>query len=299
MLMKKIYLFLCLLISFYSINAQGVCIATGTILREYWANVPGTLVSDIPVTTTPSSTSQLNSFEAPTDIADNYAQRIRGYICAPATGNYTFYISGDDESELWLSTSDNPADKRKIASVGGMQWTNPREWTKYGSQKSVTIFLQANTKYYIEALNKEGAGGDNLAVGWITPNAADIVVIPGSVLSPFTGTNNQPLNVTTSSPAITTNSLRKVADDVNSSQLSLTALPNPTSTHFTIKVKSKKSEPVDLKVVDAIGRLIETKRKVSANGSVTIGDGYQFGVYYLQAVKGSERATLKLIKGGF
>ena len=178
-----------------------------------------------------------------------------------------------------------------------MQWTNPREWTKFDSQKSVTIFLQANTKYYIEALNKEGAGGDNLAVGWITPGSADIAVIPGSVLSPFTGTTNQSLNVTTSSPAITTNSLRKVADDVNSSQLSLTALPNPTSTHFTIKVKSKKSEPVDLKVLDAVGRLIETKRKVSANGSVTIGDRYQSGVYYLQAVQGSERATLKLIKG--
>ncbi|MGI8635810.1 MAG: PA14 domain-containing protein, partial [Segetibacter sp.] len=175
-----------------TVSNPPVCTATGSILREYWANVSGTLISDIPLNTTPSSTSQLSSFEAPTDIADNYAQRIRGYICAPATGNYTFYISGDDESELWLSTSDNPADKRKIASVGGMQWTNPREWTKFESQKSVTIFLQANTKYYIEALNKEGAGGDNLAVGWITPGSADITVIPGSVLSPFTGTTTNP-----------------------------------------------------------------------------------------------------------
>jgi hypothetical protein len=90
-----------------------------------------------------------------------------------------------------------------------------------------------------------------------------------------------------------------VADSINGIQLSLKALPNPTSTHFTINIKSSKSEPVDLKVVDAVGRVIETKRKVSANGSVTIGDRYQSGVYYLQAVQGSERATLKLIKGGF
>ncbi|MGI8637754.1 MAG: T9SS type A sorting domain-containing protein, partial [Segetibacter sp.] len=190
-------------------------------------------------------------------------------------------------------------DKRKIASVGGMQWTNPREWTKYESQRSVTIFLQANTKYYIEVLNKEGAGGDNLAVGWVIPGSTDIMVIPGSVLSPFTGTSSQSLNVNIPNPAIRSNLLRKVADDVNNDHLSLLALPNPTSTHFTINIKSSKSEPVDLKVWDAVGRLIETKRKVSANGSVTIGDRYHTGIYYLQAVQGSERATLKLIKGGF
>jgi hypothetical protein len=100
-----------------------------------------------------------------------------------------------------------------------------------------------------------------------------------------------------SNPAITSNSLRKVADDVNNSKLSLKALPNHTSTNFTINIKSNKSEPVDLKVVDAVGRVIETIRKVSANGSVTIGDHAE--IYYLQAVQGNERATLKLVKGGF
>ena len=39
--------------------------------------------------------------------ADNYGTRMRWYITAPATGNYTFWIAGDDNSELWLSLNDN------------------------------------------------------------------------------------------------------------------------------------------------------------------------------------------------
>jgi hypothetical protein len=99
---------------------------------------------------------------------------------------------------LWLSSNDNAATKQKIAFVTG--WTNPKEWTKYASQKSAVIALQANTRYYIEALHKEAEGGDNLAVGWITPGSSSITVIPGSVLSPFT-TTNQPPTVSITSPA--------------------------------------------------------------------------------------------------
>ena len=42
----------------------------------------------------------------------------------------------------------------------------------------------------MEALQKEGGGGDNLAVGWAKPGqstSAPSEVIPGSVLSPFSG----------------------------------------------------------------------------------------------------------------
>jgi len=175
------------------------CTASGTILQEQWNNISGTAITAIPVSNTPSKTAQLTSFEAPINVADNYGQRIRGFICAPATGNYTFYIASDDNSELWLSKNNNPAAKQKIAFVTG--WTNAREWTKYPSQKSAVIALQANTRYYIEALHKEGTGGDNLSVGWITPGSSVIAVIPGSVLSPDTFTINTAPSVSITSPA--------------------------------------------------------------------------------------------------
>jgi hypothetical protein len=80
-------------------------------------------------------------------------------------------------------------------------WTNPKEWLKYGTQKSTLISLEAGKKYYIEALHKEGSGGDNLAVGWTTPTNATITVIPGSVLSPFVTATNQLPTATLTSPA--------------------------------------------------------------------------------------------------
>jgi glucose/arabinose dehydrogenase len=166
------------------INTQTVnCVSTGTIRREVWNNITGVSVADIPLSTAPASVTQLTAFEAPQNIADNYGQRIRGYICAPATGSYTFWISSDDNSELWLSTGTNPANKVKIADVTG--WNFPAEWSKYPSQQSVPVNLVAGQKYYIEALHKEGTQGDNLAVGWQIPGNILERPIPVNRLSPF------------------------------------------------------------------------------------------------------------------
>ncbi|MGV3588960.1 MAG: nucleoside hydrolase-like domain-containing protein [Adhaeribacter sp.] len=177
------------------------CAATGTILREQWNNIYGTAIVSIPLNNAPSSTSYLNLFEGPTNVADNYGSRIRGYICPPQTGNYTFFIAGDDHSELWLSTDENPVNKRKIAGVNG--WTDPREWNKYSSQRSVAIRLESGKRYYIEALQKDGAGGDNLAVGWQLPNGAQERPIAGSRLSPFVAASTPPPAPTPPPPAST------------------------------------------------------------------------------------------------
>jgi hypothetical protein len=159
------------------------CSGTGSITKEIWNGISGNLVSYIPVNSAPSATTTLSSFEAPQNIADNYGQRIKGFVCPPVTGNYTFWISGDDNCELWLSTNDQAANKQKIAYVSG--WTSSREWTKYSSQQSVVKYLTAGQKYYIEALHKESAQGDNLAVGWQLPSGVQERPIPGMRLIPF------------------------------------------------------------------------------------------------------------------
>jgi hypothetical protein len=69
------------------------CSATGTILREQWNGITGNDILQIPQTTVPASTSQVNLFEGPRDMANQYGSRIRGYICAPQTGVYNFFIA--------------------------------------------------------------------------------------------------------------------------------------------------------------------------------------------------------------
>lgn len=43
-------------------------------------------------------------FEAPGNEGNFRLTRMRGWLRPPTTGNYTFWISSDDSSELWLST---------------------------------------------------------------------------------------------------------------------------------------------------------------------------------------------------
>jgi PA14 domain len=171
------------------IYGEPVESTTGSITREVWTGISGDFVSTIPLGAAPNITDTRRSFEAPTNWADHYGTRMRGYITAPATGNYTFWIAGDNNSELWLSLNDNPANKVRIGLVS--EWTNSRQWDKYSTQKSATpIPLTAGQRYYVEALQKEGGGGDNLAVGWAKPGestSAPSEVIPGSVLSQFSG----------------------------------------------------------------------------------------------------------------
>ena len=62
--------------------------ATGFILREWWTGISGTavsnLTSDINYPTNPNGRALLTSLEAPTNWADNYGTRIRGYLYPPA-----------------------------------------------------------------------------------------------------------------------------------------------------------------------------------------------------------------------
>jgi glucose/arabinose dehydrogenase len=174
------------------------CEASGSILREYWKNYTGTTLSGAPFNNPPTGSSQLYKFEGPIGFGDNYVSRIRGYICPPQTGNYTFYIASDNNSELWLSNSSDPAGKVKIASVDG--YTASREWTKYPSQKSAPVTLSQGIVYYIEAIHREGTQGDNLAVGWQLPDLSYDRPISGSYLSPFIATTNTP-SVAITSPA--------------------------------------------------------------------------------------------------
>ena len=176
-------------------SSGASCASTGSIQAETWTGISGLDIGSIPVNSTPSSVSSLALFETPGNIGDNYGTRVRGYVCVPVTGSYTFWIASDDRSELWLSTDDDPINKRKIAYVSG--WTYSRQWDKYTSQRSSAVSLVAGQQYYIEALLKEATGGDHLAVGWQLPGGVLERPIGGDRLIPFnSGASSEPAPTT-------------------------------------------------------------------------------------------------------
>ncbi|MDJ1470513.1 Ig-like domain-containing protein, partial [Xanthocytophaga flava] len=190
------------------------CSATGYILREEWNNIAVNISEMVPAYKKPDNSSQLTLFEAPSNVGDNYRSRIRGYICPPVSGTYTFWIAGDAEAELWLSSDESPATKTQIAYVS--EATNPREWGKSATQRSAAITLIKGKKYYIEAIHKAGEGNDNLAVGWQIPGGIQELPIAGSRLSPYV-----PTEAEFESPSIT--------------DAGLTLYPNPADSEVNVQ----------------------------------------------------------------
>ena len=168
----------------------------GVVLREVWTSIQGSAVdalrSHAAFPGKPDQTSTHDLFEAPSNWGDNYGTRLRGFLHPPTTGNYTFWIAGDDSCELWISADADPARRAVAARVP--TWSAPRGWDMAPEQKSAPVRLVAGQKYYIEALQKESTGGDALAVGWQLPDGKMERPIPGSRLSAPTTTGESPAN---------------------------------------------------------------------------------------------------------
>jgi signal transduction histidine kinase len=132
----------------------------------------------------PSGSELLPSFESPTNWGEYYLSRTRGWLIPPTDGKYTFWIASDNSSELWLSVDSNPAKMRRIASVSRFVWVEPREWSRTASQQSEAVLLKGGEIYYIEALQEQSGGSDNLSVAWEGPTINQSV-IEGKFLAPW------------------------------------------------------------------------------------------------------------------
>lgn len=159
----------------------------GGITYQRWTGIGGSNMYDL--MTNPNfpnnynETGMLYSFQGPANIDDNYGTRVLGYLQPSITGNYTFNVTSDDNSRLYLSSNSSPLNKSVIAYVPG--WTNITEYTKYTQQTSSSIYLTAGTKYYIELVQKEGGGLDHFQVQWKTPSNSSWNIIPGANLAPI------------------------------------------------------------------------------------------------------------------
>ena len=224
----------------FTISASGGGGGGGTgLTREYWTGIGGNNVTDLTSNAaypnSPTGQDVLSSLRASNwanssvtaNWAENYGQRIRGYITAPATGNYTFWISGDDSTELWLSTNDQAANRVLIAF--NTSWTSVDAWNQSTTQRSAAINLVSGQRYYVEVLHKEGNGGDNLSVGWRKPSdgtgSVPAEIVPGSVLSTFASA--------APAPVINSALTRTASVGTAISSYTITATNSPTSYNAT------------------------------------------------------------------
>jgi PKD repeat protein len=239
----------------------------GNLLREIWYNIGGKSVNELTSSDTyPSNANVIDyitNFSSPkTDITDNYGERVRGYIIPALSGKYTFFVTGDDEVQLFLSTTDNPDNKTLAAAVTG--WTFEEELNKYGTQTSKTFELEAGKRYYTELLHKEGGFLDHFAVYWKGPGIAKPTIIASEYIAPWDNCANPRQSVVENTP--------------------FSVYPNPTSDYLFVDLALFKDRKVDIIVHNQFAQIVQ-EHSIPSVGSEPFSidaQGLPSGVYYLQ-----------------
>jgi hypothetical protein len=186
-----------------NITFQNWIYSRGFVLKELYLGLSTTTVAISELRSSPNypnspdivrygDTPELNTF----DEFEGYGARMSGVFIPPVSGNYTFYLSTDDNGELWMNT--NGASSAGIVliakepvyagrriwtgeSAGGSRLTTPSPSGGPQANISGPITLNAGQSYYFESLVKEGGGGDNMAISWQVPGGP--VPVNGSLPS--------------------------------------------------------------------------------------------------------------------
>jgi hypothetical protein len=158
---------------------------TGTVKDELYTGLSAAtvvladLLADPNYPDNPAQTLFRVSPEGPVNYLDGYGSRLSGWFTPSESTDYVFFLSADDNAELYLSPDANADNKVLIARESA--WANSQDWvaSSGGSDNTAkrsdqftgtqwatgnTISLTKGTKYYFEALMKEGGGGDNLGI---------------------------------------------------------------------------------------------------------------------------------------
>ncbi|MCU0395342.1 MAG: T9SS type A sorting domain-containing protein, partial [Chitinophagaceae bacterium] len=90
----------------------------------------------------------------------------------------------------------------------------------------------------------------------------------------------------------------RAASISNEPTLDIRVSNNPATSHtsFRLQVISNNAERVNLRIVDITGRAVESFQSVAPGSTIETGSGWIKGLYLLEAMQGSRRVTVKLLK---
>jgi hypothetical protein len=149
---------------------------------------------------------------------------------------------------------------------------------------------------------------DNCGVKSVTNNAPSSYPIGITTVTwTVTDVNN---NASTATQTVTVTSTKKrsavtttvqstgglMENPTEENGLKITVAPNPTTTYFTLKVQGRDGQPVELRVVDAQGRVVDAKSKLAINSTIQVGHNYLPGTYFAEFIQGTERKVVQLMK---
>ncbi len=104
---------------------------------------------------------------------DHFSSRIRGYLLAPATGDYTFYFACDNVGQFWLSSDTLPENAQMKSAI---TYCQPDWWQNTSVQS-----LVAGQRYFFEILHYDTVYTDLIQLGWKIPGDT----VPRVIKYPF------------------------------------------------------------------------------------------------------------------
>jgi len=71
---------------------------------------------------------------------------------------------------------------------------------------------------------------------------------------------------------------------------------NPSTSFFTLKLQSQRSQAIQLRVTDATGRMVDSRANNQPNSTIQIGHNYAPGTYFVELMQGVDRKVVQLMK---
>nr|WP_208420496.1 PA14 domain-containing protein [Paenibacillus lupini] len=159
-----------------------------------------------------------------TGVEDGANVRWTGQIMPPASGDYTFYMMGDNGFRVWI-------DNNLVID----HWVN--DWDK--EQMSTPVTLEGNRKYDIKIEYFEDFGGSNLYLRWSTPTLTKEIVPGNAFYLPTDYTGAKAASVTADGKSVLLSMISN-----------LDTLPSDLNSHLAVTVDGL-AVPVESIVQDA------------------------------------------------
>lgn len=179
-------------------SSRGSSVKAGKygIVQEIWEGVSGNQVANLANNNKykkeqASRTVVLDSLSAES-LGENYGARYRGLFIPPASGDYSFWLAGDDSATLYFSSDESPDNVKEIASID--HYTGKDHFESRG--KSEPITLTAGKKYYFSLLHKQAGGNDYISMAWEGPGHKRDILKSKYVALPVDGKLNEAIKQT-------------------------------------------------------------------------------------------------------
>ncbi|WP_238803985.1 DUF6443 domain-containing protein [Emticicia aquatica] len=171
------------------ISCATVCSVQKKLNYDRWDNIEGTEIGDFTSTQlgvifnqpktvsafAPNRAGNEPNFDIRNGTTPNFIARMRGFICPPVSGTYTFYMKADNSAKLFINGSP-------------IIWVHDNP-NNHDQEVSGTVTLIANTQATIEVHHKQGISASFVILSW-QAGSSPKVLVSADYLSPTITTVN-------------------------------------------------------------------------------------------------------------